>query len=288
MFIVNGNTATKFDTILKHHMLLVATSDVYHQNAILLNGHHKYLDFESYNKYYKNILDDIKLTSEPMDMFMPYMPDEEATGQINMDNVYDELFVVNRNVPEYEKIDKRVTWEDMKETLPPTHPAVIAIMEDGSKLQVVKDDIYIYWSIRKYLQQLDTIRLAILSNMTPAIEYVVEHVDAKTIQRHLHTNKINVDKYKKTVRELLFKPDVDYTRAFYENDHNDIKGFDLELLMQKLCTNIDCKVDSTIVVAMYLAATFAITDITNMEGKEISEEDYPKCAKYVRDVLSKI
>ena len=54
MFIVNGNTATKFDKLLRHHMLLVATSDVYAQNARLLNGHHKYLDFESYNKYYKN------------------------------------------------------------------------------------------------------------------------------------------------------------------------------------------------------------------------------------------
>ena len=285
MFIVNGNTATKFDSILKHHMLLVATSDVYHQNAILLNGHHKYLDLESYNKYYKNILDDIKLETEPIDAFLPFMPDEGDT--INEDEVHDELFIVHRVGPEYEKIDKRVTWEDMRATLPPTHPAVIAVMEDKSKLQVIKDDIYIYWSIRKYLQQLDRIRLAILSNMTPVIEYVVEHVDLDTIKRHLHTNKINTDKYNKTLRELLFKPDVDYTRAFYEEDHGDIKSFDLNLVMQKLCTNIDCKVDSTIVVGIYLTTTFAITDIANMK-ENVSEEDYPKCAKYVRDVISKI
>ena len=279
MFIVNGNTATKFDTLLRHHMLLVATSDVYAQNAKLLNGHHKYLDFESYNKYYKNILNDIKLETEPIDAFLPALADEGE--ELKEDEVHDGLFVVNRVGPEYEKIDKRVTWEDMQNTLPSTHPAVVAVMEDGSKLQTVKDDIYIYWSVTKYIRQLDDIRLAILSNMTPAIEYVVDNVDMKTIKRHLHSNKINVDKYKKTVKELLFKPDVDFTRAFYEVDHGDIKGFDVELMMQKLCSNIDCKVDSTIVVAIYLALTFAITDISNDRMNE-------KCVNYVRDVISKI
>lgn len=285
MFIVNGNTASKFDTLLKHHMLLIATSDVYFQNARLLNGHHKYLDFESYNKYYKNILNDIELVTEPLDAFLPFIPDDDTN--VNTDEVYDGLFVVNRVGPEYEKIDKRVTIEDLKNTLPSTHPAVVAVIEDPNKMNNIKDDIYINWSISKYLQQLDSIRLAILSNMTPAIEYVVDNVSEKTIKRHLHSNKINVEKYNKMIKDLLFKPDVDYTRAFYETARKDIPEIDVELLMQKLCSNIDCKVDSTIVVAIYLALTFAITDICNMSDN-ISEEDYPKCAKYVRDVLSKI
>lgn len=279
MFIIQGNAANKFDELLKHHMLLVATSDVYYFNSKLLNGHHKYLDFESYNKYYKNILDDIKLTTEPMDAFLPFMPEEGDV--INEDEVHGDMFIVNRVGPEYEKIDKRITWEDMKETLPPTHPAIIAVMEDGSKLQVIKDDIYIYYSITKYLQELDNIRLAILSNMTPAIEYVVENIDMKCIQKFIHTNKINVDKYKKIVKDLLFKPDVEFTTAFYDSDHESVPSFDAELVLQKLCTNIDCKVDSTIVVAMYLAMTFAMTDIKNNNMDS-------KCAQYVRDVLSKI
>jgi hypothetical protein len=279
MFIVNGNTASKFDTLLKHHMLLVATSDVYFQNARLLKGHHKFLDFDSYLKYYKNILHDIKLETEPIDAFIPFIPDEGDV--VDESEVYDDLFIVNRVGPEYEKIDKRVTWEDMKETLPPTHPAIVAITEDPNKMKNVKDDIYIAWSISKYLQQLDDIRMAILSNMTPAIEYVVDNVDEKTIKRHLHTNKINVEKYNKTLKDLFFKPDVDFTRAFYEIDHESVPGFDVELLMQKLCTNIDCKVDSTIVVAIYLSLTFAITDIKNNNTDA-------KCAQYVRDVLSKI
>ena len=288
MFIVNGNTASKFDELLKHHMLLVATSDVYHMNAKLLmgikpdgKGRFKFFNLDDYNKYYKNILADVELVSEPMDMFLPYMPEEQEAGQINMDNVYDDMFVVNRNVPEYEKIDKRVTWDDMRETLPATHPAVVAIIEDPNNMKIVKDDIYIAWAILKYLHQLDTIRMAILSNMTPAIEYVVENVDEKTIKRHIHTSKINEEKYKKTLKDLFFKPDIDFTRSFYDNDHDNLPSFDMELLMQKLCTNIDCKVDSTIVVAIYLAMTFAITDIKN--GNMDAE-----CAKYVRDVLSKI
>jgi hypothetical protein len=279
MFIVNGTTASKFDTLLKHHMLLVATSDVYYQNAKLLKGHHKLLDFSDYNKYYKNILNDIKLETEPIDAFLPFIPDEGDT--VNMDEVYDELFIVNRVGPEYEKIDKRITWDDMRATIPPTHPAIIAIMEDGNKLQNAKDDLYISWSITKYLQTLDEIRLAILSNMTPAIEYVVDNIDEKTIRRHIHSSKINEVKYKKTIKELCFKPDVDFTRAFYEVDHDGLPSFDIELLLQKLCSNIDCKVDSTIVVAIYLTLTFAMTDIKNNNMDE-------KCAKYVRDVLSKI
>ena len=279
MFVIGGNSANKFDSLLKHHMLLVATSDVYYLNSKLLNGHHKYLDFESYNKYYKNILDDIELVTEPIDAFLPFMPDEGDV--INEDEVHDDMFIVNRVGPEYEKIDKRVTWDDMRETLQPTHPAIIAVMEDGNKLQTVKDDIYIYWSITKYLQKLDAIRLAILSNMTPAIEYVVQNIDLDTIKKYIHTNKINVVKYKKTIKDLLFKPDIEFTDAFYDIDHDSLPSFDLELVMQKLCTNIDCKVDSTIVVAIYLATTFAMTDIknNNMESE---------CAQYVRDVVSKI
>ena len=279
MFIVNGNTATKFDTLLKHHMLLISTSDIYLWNARLLKGHYKYLDFDSYRKYYKNILDDIKLETEPMDAFLPFAPEEGDV--VDTSDVYDDLFIVHRVGPEYEKIDKRVTWDDMRETLPATHPAVVAVIEDPNKLQNVKDDIYIAWSISKYLRQLDDIRLAILSNMTPAIEYVVENIDLKTIKRHLHSDKINVDKYNKTVKELLFKADVDYTRAFYEEPHGDIPALDLEVIMQKLCSNIDCKVDSTIVVAIYLTFTYAITDIANNRMDE-------KCVQYVRDVLSKI
>ena len=50
--------------------------------------------------------------------------------------------------------------------------------------------------------------------------------------------------------------------------------------MQKLISNVDCKVDKTIVTAIYLAITFAITDIKNDTESE--------CANYVRDVICKI
>jgi hypothetical protein len=79
----------------------------------------------------------------------------------------------------------------------------------------------------------------------------------------------------------MFKPDYDFTRAFYDVDHDDLKSFDLTLVMQKLISNIDCKTDKTIVVCIYLAITFAITDIKN--GNMDAE-----CAKYVRDIISKI
>lgn len=278
MFIIKGTVAQDFDRLLKGHQLLVATSEVYYQNARMLNGRHKILDLESYNKFYKNILNDIELVTEPVDAFMPAMADEGE--EINEDEVHGGLFVVNRVGPEYEKIDNRVTWEDMQATLPPTHPAVVAVIEDPNKLQTVKDDIYIYYSVTKYIQKLDEIRLMILSNMTPAIEYVVKNIDEKVIKHYLHTKKINLEKFGKIAQELFFKPDFDFTRAFYEVEHGNVPAFDMELVMQKLISNIDCKVDKTIVTAIYLAITFAITDIKNDTESE--------CANYVRDVICKI
>lgn len=279
MFIINGNASEKFNKIMAKHLYLNAKSDVYYQNARMLNKSQKYLDYESFEKYYKNILADIELKTEPIDAFMPPVADEGE--EIKDDEVRNGMFIVTRVGEEYEKIDKRVTWEDMEKTLPPTHPAIIAIKEDMNNFQVVKDDIYISWSLYKYLKQLDEIRLLVLSNATPMIDYVAQNVDSKVIKNFMHTTKVNTDKANKIIKEIFFKPDFDFTCAFYDVDHSQLPSFDLELVMQKLLSNIDCTVDKAVIVAIYLIATFAITDIKNNHFDN-------DCVKYVLNVISKI
>ena len=281
MFIIKGTVAKDFERLLTQHRLMNATSDVYYQNARMLNGSHKFLDLASFNEYYKPLVSDIELVTEPVDAFIPAVVDEEAGEVLNDEEVHAGVFIVNRVGPEYEKIDKRVTIDDLRNTLPATHPALVAVLENGNNLMHVKDDIYIYYSMMKYIQKLDEIRLMELSNMTPVIEYAVNNIDLKAIRQHLHSKKINIDKYKKFMSEYMFRPDYQFTVAFYDSEHEDIPTFDLELVMQRLITNIDVKADNTVCVAIYLATTYAISDI---KAKNYDAE----CVKYIRDVLSKI
>lgn len=279
MFILKDLGKVDFVEMLKRHLLYVATSDVYFQNARMINGHHKYMDLKDYNEYWKNFLNDIELVTEPIDAFVPSFSEEEDVEVDPSEN--DRLFMVNRVGPEYEKIKNRCNFEEIKKTFPPTHPVMEALMEDASRLDDVIDDIYIYWSVTKYLQTLDTLRLQILSNMTPGIEYVVKNIDEKAVKRHLHTSKIRLDKFESTIRDMFFRPDYQFTKAFYDQDREDFPRIDVELLFQKLTTNIDTKSDTAVIVALYLTMSFAMTDIKN-HNIENSE-----CAKYVRDVLSK-
>lgn len=278
MFILKNVGSLDLPKLLRNHMLLTATSDVYYQNARMLNGHHKIMSLEDYNTYWKNFLNDIELVTEPMDAFVPTFEDEEGVDVKEEDRG---LFMVNRVGPEYEKIKNRCTYDEIKKTFPPTHPVMEALMEDASKVTTVVDDIYIYWSLTKYLQNLDTLRLQILSNMTPAIEYVVMTIDEAAIKRHLHTSKINIDKYKRNVRDLFFIPEYQFTKSFYDTPPENCPHIDVELLMQKLMTNSDTKSDTAIIVALYLTLSFAMSDFRN------NTVENSECAKYVRDVLSK-
>lgn len=262
---------------INEHLLLVATSDVYFQNARMLNGQHEILDLNTYNAYYKNFLNDIELVTEPIDAFVPPMMTEEAETENN--EKPKRLFLVNHVGPEWEKINNRVTFEDMKNTLPPTSEIVMRVTDDPSLFPIIKDDIYIYWSLNKYLQQLDWLRIEDLSRQTPVIEYVVRNIRLPQIKQHLHS-KINISKYVQYIRELFFPQDYQFTRTFYLEPHGDIPAIDVEVLMQKLISNIDIQTDQAIIVGIYLTLSFAIADI---RGNKESE-----CVDYVREVLSKI
>ena len=267
-------TAATLKHMLKIHTLYAATSDIYYQNARLINGHHKILDLKGYNEYYKNFLNDIELVSQPIDIFVPPEPDENGEAT--------ELFMINRIVPEYEKIDARVTYEDMQKTFPPESEVLLKISENPDLMQTLKDDIFIYFCVTKFLQQLDAIRIEDLSEMTPMIEYVVENITLNDIKQHLHTRKISIPKFTQFIRDNIFKGDYGFLKTFYSEPHGDIPEIDIELLMQKLTTNIDIESDNAVIIGMYLTLSFSMADIKN------NQIEQSECAKYVRDVLAKV
>jgi hypothetical protein len=116
--------------------------------------------------------------------------------------------------------------------------------------------------------------------MTPVIEYVVNHIDYKTLKDYLSTKKINEDKCNKYWEDAFFIPDMRLTKNFYEDAHDGIEPFDAENLIKRLLTNLILKTDIHIIVAIYLVLSYSRVDI--MEGNF----DNSPNAKYVRDVLS--
>jgi hypothetical protein len=271
MFNIPQEMTNQFKEMYESHRLYVNTCNIYLHTIRLINGKHKYLTKEDYEEYYQNITKDIEMNSHPLDAFIPN------------DNVTEEepsIFVVNRCAPEWERIKKRVTVEDAMETLPGTHPAIMALRENPHKIDILIDDVFIYFCIYKYMHQIEMVRLNDISAMTPVIEYVVNHIDYKTLKDYLSTKKINEDKCNKYWEDAFFIPDMRLTKNFYEDAHDGIEPFDAENLIKRLLTNLILKTDIHIIVAIYLVLSYSRVDI--MEGNF----DNSPNAKYVRDVLS--
>lgn len=273
MFNIPQSTIKEFSGIYQSHLMYVNTCNIYLHTIRLINGKHKILTKEDYVEYYKNIMNDIQMNSHPLDAFIPNdNPTDEEPG----------IVVVNRIVPEYERIKKRVTLDDIYNTFPGTHPVVMTLKENPNKLDVVTDDVFIYYCIYSYLEQIELIRMNDISAMTPIIEYVVNNFDYKTLKEYLSTRKINDKKCNKYWEDAFFLPDVSHTHKFYLEEHDGITPFDSTELIKRFMTNLILKTDIHIIVAIYLTLSFSKVDI--MEGNY----DTSPNAKYVRDVLSKL
>lgn len=271
MFKIALGETNKFKSLFENHRLHIAASNIYYQNIRLINGRHKILDRKTYEEYYRGILNDIELETSPIDSFVP------STDENSRD-----LFVVNQLVPEYKRIASRVTLDDMFKNIPMTHDVCMKLKENPNLLSTVVDDIYIYWCVYKYLDQIDEIRIRTLSNMTDIIEYVVNNITLKDLRDFIRSNKINPEKYEKYCQDILFNPEVSSLQKFYSEPHGDIPAIDVVNLMMKLSTFVDLKSDTYIIIGIYMTMSFAVSDITN------NRVDDSPCAKYVRDVLSQI
>lgn len=270
----------KWRDVFRKHQYLVNSENIYYNTIRLINKHHKLLDRDGFVEFYKNILDDIELKSHPIDMFVPNENMDEELE--NEDGEDPSIIVVSRTTPEYERIAKRITLEDLYATIPPTHPVHIELKKNPGKLPIVVDDIVLYWGLFKFLDMIDAIRLKDISVMTPVIEYVVENITLDMWKSFMETKRIKPKKVNKWMEDNFFGPDYDHTNGFYMNEKENDFTIDVNNLLQLLCTNIIFNSDIYIIIAVYLILTFSKADI-----KEKNYENSP-CATYVRDVLAKL
>ena len=273
----------KWNSIYKNHQYLVNSEKIYFNTMRLANKHHKLLDREGFVEYYKNILDDIELKSHPIDIFVPNdNMDEELE---NDDGHLPQIITVSRTTPEYERIKKRINLQDLYDTIPETHPVHMELKANPGKLDIVIDDIVLYWAIYKFIEMIEAIRLKDISVMKEIIEYTVENIDIDKWKEFLSTTKrINEKKTQRWMDDNYFDPDMEHTVNFYKSESVDNQAIviDVEDLILRMCSNIVFKSDIYIIIAVYLILTFSKVDI-----KEGNFDNSP-CAKYVRDVLSKL
>lgn len=286
MFNIPQSRINEFARLFETHRVQISACDVYFQNIRMLNGRHTILTRDDYAQYYKNFTWDIPLETSPIDAFVPCdrsewsNPPQESTGDEEVKLRPMRLFVVNQLIPEYQRIAKRVTSEELHKTLNATHPVIMAMDNNKVTLSDVIDDIFIYYCLFKYLDQIETIRIQIFSNMTPAIEYVVENMTADKLKRYMDRSKLDPEKIAKNREFVFFKPFYDKICEYYKENPDPLYAFDLDNLIDRLITNIVLKSDIYIILAIYLTASFAVADIKR-------GIDSP-CVNYVREVLSVI
>lgn len=277
MFVLNGFDKKKLTEIWHAHRLAITTTNVYFHNYHALKTRNlQYISKDTYDQYYRNFLSDIDLDSEPIDTIIPN-DSEDMTEN-------DSIFAINTEIPEYKRIEKRITLEDLYKNLPETNPTHIKMSEHPDKLPYLVEEIFILFAMEKYCEFIDKLHLAAVSNMHDLIEYVVNNIDASKLKSFLHTSKINFDKANAKLKDAVFMPEYKRTVNFYQEEHGDIPVIDVEKLMLLLLTNTDTSDDVTFVTAIYLTLSYAMVDICN---ESVSNDEFPHVV-YVRDVLSKI
>jgi len=283
MILIPMGRDRKWEPVYKNHQYLVNSENIYFNTIRLANNHHKILDRDAFVEYYKNITNDVELVSHPIELFVPNdNMDEELE---NEDGHTPQIVVVSRTSPEYERIKKRITLEDLYATIPETHPVHIELKANPGKLDTVIDDIVLYWAVYKFLEMIEAIRLKDISTMKDIIEYTVESISVKDWKEFLSTTRrINSKKVEKWMADNYFGPDMEHTIAFYQTESVDNQGIaiDVQNLLERMCSNIIFNSDIYIIISVYLILTFSKVDIK--EGNF----DHSPCAKYVRDVLSQL
>lgn len=272
MLNIPAKKLAEFKELFKKHKVNIAACNVFFQNIRMLNGRHKMLDRKTYHDNFLNALSDIELVTSPIDAFIP--------GDVSKG---EDLFNVNQMAPEYIEISKRIPLSLLEESFGAANELVMELKENPNKLIIVHDDIFIYFCLYKYLDQIDMTRLNSFSNYTPVIEYIVENITLKDWRSYVVSRRVNEEKYESKCEDCFFNPDISATHKFYANPVDEgVPTIDVVNLLMRLATNIVLKTDIYTVVGVYLILSFAMMDFIN--GKT---NDSP-CAVYVRDVLSKI
>lgn len=283
MFKVSNLKIAEFRDLFETHRVNVSALNIYFENIRLLLNRHQYLDRKTYEVFFLNSLSDIELVSSPIDAIVP--SDDPNT-----------LFYINRDIPEYVEISKRLPFALIEETLGVTNPVSILLKDDINKLEIIHDDICLYFLVHKFNDLINIIRLNIFSNYTPVIEHVVNNFTINDWKNQITSKKKDTDKYAELFQDLIFNPDIASAMDFYYKKQTEedevidvnvvanhvVPRFDVVDLLVRLSSNVVLKSDIIFFLAAYLIILFAMRDYMN-ESVETSP-----CMEYVNNVLSKI
>ena len=265
------------------HEELLTTCRLNLQSCALINGKQSIMPHDIYVEHYKNFTWDIEIKTSPLEAFIPVDTKIPIRFDLleNLDDkpVRTREFIINREIPEYERLAKRITLDELQSTLNPTHPVLIALERGRVKFEDIVDDIFINLCLSKFIDGINTARIQMFSNMTPVIDYVTDNIGYDDLKRYIQSTRINPDKLEKYEDKVFFEQDYKKICEFYygEKAKSPVQ-FDLDNLIERLITNIVSKSDIYIILAIYLTASFAVSDFKR-------DLDSP-AVRYVTDVLS--
>lgn len=296
MFNIPASVVNQFKDkkIYENHVMNISACNIFFYHIKLIAHRPTLLNRKDYYEYF-NMFSDIELKTAPMDTFVevPDEPEEETDDTETEEeksfeallNEMPHIVEINRLCPEFIKIQDRITKDVIINNFPEDHVVIQKMNDDEEKcIDDLTVDCFIHWCIEQYLKNIDKLRLALISNATPVIEWTVENITLKDIKNYLSTTKnINDEKCHKYAEDIFFRTDFNYTSKFYKELENDeIKSFDVNELMKKLISNEVIKSDIYIIIAIYMILTYCKVPIS--ENTKSDE----KCVTYVRDVISQI
>lgn len=283
MFNIPMSRMKEFKSIYEKHILNTSACNIFYYHIKLIAKRPSLISRDDYNEHF-NLFSDIELVTAPMDTFVEIPDNEEETEDESIEDIENtHVLEINRLCPEFVKIQNRISEEQIRLNFPPDHN-IIKYLDDPTAdkdtiIDVFTCDCFYHWCVQQYLSDIGKLRLSILSNITPLIEYTVENIDLKTLTDFISVSKnINQDKIREYSDDVFFKPDYEYIQKYYMIPHGDIEQFDVKSIMDQLITNIVVKSDIYIIIAIYMILSYC----------KIAEEDKQECSDYVRDVLSKL
>lgn len=291
MFKLNGKLTKEFSDIYNQTKMIRSTTDIFYTNIKMLHFmKNEFVTQEIYDDLYDSILADIECVSSPIDTVIPNMaeyPEVDGTPQIPEDY---QICVLNDTVPEYVKIAKRVTVDDIKNNTEATHPLHVAVVENPDNISKILDGVFKFWLIRRYFVQIELLHMNQLSQMTPIIEYTVNNVTLKDFKDHIVSRKVNMEKSVPLIKETIFLPDLGRVKGFYNDPEGIVPSIDAENLLHRLASNLTLNSDIYIISAVYHILSFAMNDFAkhNEDAKNGVQYELSECEKYVVEVLSKI
>lgn len=279
MFNISRKNVDDYDAAFNMHRYFINRMNIFSLNISLINGKHRHLDFQTYNICFRNALSDIELKSDPIETIVPYA-DEETDGF-----KCDRKFYLNYETEEAKTIVERIDADVMKDTLIPGSDLAVKFANNEISLADLVDDVYLYFIVTKYCEQIDLIRLQDFSNASKLIEYTVEFVTPKVLKNYINTEKVNIDKYSNKCKDLIFNPTFAKTVRYFTDDNlfekEGIKPFNLQELMMVLATNYTVKSDSYIILGILLAIEFGYIEL-NKPDKD--KDKLSPCVEFIKRI----